>query len=179
MMEDALRRGAIDEGVDALAPAELFDLSRRLLADEPALAAEHGAPFEAEIRRLAGAEPDLLAYERIGARFGTPHPALSSSYGLELLHLPLFPTMMGYSSRVLAESFESTNLYWATLADEAHLEPAFLNLRVPEWTKQSIERIFATHLDDWPALLRSMRIVADRQRGQTRAMLDSAMRASR
>ncbi len=178
-MQNAYSRGQIEEAIETLAPAEFFELSQRMLADEPDLAAAHGEPFASEIRRMADAEPNKLSYERIAQKFGTPHPALASSYGLELLHLPLFPTMMGYSSRVLAESWESTNLYWATLADEAHLEPAYLNLRVPEWTQQAIERIFATHLEDWPALLRSMRIVAERQRVRSRAMLDSAMQASR
>ena len=34
-------------------------------------------------------------------------------------------------------------------------------LLVPEWTKHTVERIFATHLEDWPALLRSMRQVGE------------------
>ncbi|MBI1353729.1 MAG: hypothetical protein GC160_05230 [Acidobacteria bacterium] len=178
-VEQAFRKGALAEGLEELAPAEVYELAQLMLAREPELADRFGTPFAAEIRELAQREPEKLSYERIAGVFGTPHPALSESYGLELLHLPLFPTMMGYSSRILAESWESTNLYWATLADETHLEPAFLNLRVPQWTQQAIERIFATHLEDWPALLRSMRIVADRQRTQSRAMLDSAMRASR
>lgn len=178
-MSEAFRTGRLADGLDALTPAEVFELSQRMLADEPELAAEHGAPYASEIERLQEAEPDRLAYARIAETFGTPHPSLASSFGSDLLHLPLFPTMMGYSSRVLAESWESTNLYWAALADEAHLEPAYLNLRVPEWTQQAIERIFATHLEDWPALLRSMRIVAERQRVRSRGMLDSAMRASR
>ena len=83
--------------------------------------------------------------------------------------------MMGYSSRVLAESWESTNLYWAALADQAHVDPAELNLRVPEWTQRTLERIFATHLEDWPALLRSMRIVGDRYRVQLEAQMASRM----
>jgi len=29
---------------------------------------------------------------------------------------------------------------------------------VPTWTGQTVERIFATHLEDWPALLRSLRL---------------------
>jgi hypothetical protein len=30
---------------------------------------------------------------------------------------------------------------------------------VPQWTRHTVEKIFATHLEDWPALLRSMRTV--------------------
>ena len=38
----------------------------------------------------------------------------------ELLNLRTFPTLMGYSSRILAESWESNLLYYAALADEIH-----------------------------------------------------------
>ena len=54
--------------------------------------------------------------------FGTPKPTLANSYRPELLNLRTFPTLMGYSSRILAESWESNTLYWAALADET--EPA-------------------------------------------------------
>ena len=55
--------------------------------------------------------------------------------------------------------------------DELHLRPAELNLRVPEWTQQTVERIFATHLEDWPALLRSLRLVGDDVRHKARKMM--------
>jgi hypothetical protein len=32
---------------------------------------------------------------------------------------------------------------------------------IPEWTQKVVERIFASHLEDWPALLRSLRMVGD------------------
>src|SRR3977135_3442590 len=97
----------------------------------------------------------------ISRAFGTPKPTLANSYQPELLNLRTFPTLMGYSSRILAESWESTILYYAALADEMHVRPAELNVLVPEWTQQTVERIFATHLEDWPALLRSLRLVGD------------------
>ena len=96
-----------------------------------------------------------------------PHPRLAHSYRLELLHLPLFPTLMGFSSRILAESWESNNLFWAALSDELHIAPAQLNLLIPQWTQRTLERIFATHLDDWPALWRSLRIIADQVRQES------------
>lgn len=163
LLESRLTAGETAGAIEVLTPAEYFDLASAFAnGDSP-----HGDPFVSEIRRLRGEKPELFSLERISSTFGIPHPALSESYRPELLRLPLFPTMMGYSSRALAESWESTNLYWAALADEAHLEPADLNLRIPEWTQLSIERIFATHLEDWPALMRSMRIVGDRYREQT------------
>jgi hypothetical protein len=63
---------------------------------------------------------------------------------------------MGYSSRILAESWESNNLYYAALADEAGIPASQLDVYVPEWNRTAIEYIFATHLEDWPALLRSL-----------------------
>ncbi len=46
--------------------------------------------------------------------------------------------------------------------------PAELNVLVPEWTQQTVEAIFATHLEDWPALLRSLRTVGEEVRDQAR-----------
>jgi hypothetical protein len=160
--------GHVQEGVDEFTPAELYELSAALIEKNDPLVSRIGAPYAAEIQRLRSAAPDKLSYSRIASIFGTPHPELTGSYRPELLHLPLFPTMMGYSSRIMAESWESTNIHWATLADELYLPPAELNLLVPEWTQRSLERIFATHLEDWPALWRSMRIVGDRYRQQVR-----------
>jgi hypothetical protein len=51
------------------------------------------------------------------------------------------------------------------------MRPAELNLRVPEWTQQTVERIFATHLEDWPALLRSLRLVGDDVRQKARKQM--------
>jgi hypothetical protein len=81
-----------------------------------------------------------------------------------LLNLRTFPTLMGYSSRILAESWESSNIYYAALADELGLRPSELNVKVPDWTKLTVEKIFATHLEDWPALLRSLRLVGKEMR---------------
>ena len=43
-----------------------------------------------------------------------------------------------------------------------------MNYLIPEWTQKTVEQIFATHLEDWPALLRSMRIIGDSVRAQAR-----------
>lgn len=174
----ALAAGRLDEAFAQIAPAEFFDLARRALADAPDEVRRRGAPFAEALDEAFGDGDRDGRYARISRLFGLPHPKLATSYRPGLLNLPLFPTMMGYSSRVLAESWESTNLYWAALADEAHLPPAALNLRVPEWTQQTLERIFATHLEDWPALLRSMRIVGDRSRVKLRAQRAAQLEAS-
>jgi hypothetical protein len=68
---------------------------------------------------------------------------------------------MGYSSRILAETWESNNIYYAVLADEAGVPAAQLDTYVPEWNRTSIEGIFAANLEDWPALIRSLHSTAD------------------
>jgi hypothetical protein len=74
-----------------------------------------------------------------------------------LLGLGLLPAMQGYSSRLMAESWESNNLEWARLADELNLPPASLSWLAPELTQKMLEHIFANHHEDWPAILRALR----------------------
>jgi len=100
-----------------------------------------------------------------------PHPVLTQSYVRELLVVPPPPAFLGYSSRMLAESWESNNLYWARLADEAGYSPAMLNRMIPELTRRMVEKIFATHPDDWVAMLRAMRETGDEFRGGKLAFL--------
>jgi hypothetical protein len=127
--------------------------------------------FAAEIRRLAAETPGQVNYKAISRAFGTPKPTLANSYQPELLNLRTFPTLMGYSSRIMAESWESNTLYWAALADEVHLPPTQLNVLIPEWTRRVVERIFASHLEDWPALLKSLRYVGEDVRAKARTQL--------
>jgi hypothetical protein len=88
------------------------------------------------------------------------------------MNLRTFPTLMGYSSRIMAESWESNTLYWVALADELSLPPGALNVKIPEWTQQLVEHIFASHLEDWPAVLKSLRAVGDDVRTRSRGTAD-------
>ncbi len=119
-----------------------------------------------------------MSYAAISRAFGTPKPTLTHSYQPQLLFLRTFPTLMGYSSRIMAESWESNALFWASLADQLYLPPAQLNVLIPEWTQKTVERIFATHLEDWPALLRSLRLIGDDVRARNRAQLAAEQKAS-
>jgi hypothetical protein len=170
-----LERGQVPEAIEQVTPSELYLLARRHLEESGSASA---GPLERELRRLATAEPALANPERISATFGSPHPTLANSYRPELLNLPTLPTLMGYSSRIMAESWESNNLYWAALADELYLPPSQLNFLVPELTKQVVERIFATHLEDWPAILRSLRSIGDDYRSKARPRLINELKAS-
>jgi hypothetical protein len=159
-------RGAVKEAVDRVTPSELFLLARDMASRQ---GFADSSCILAELRRLAQASPKEVNYAAISRAFGTPKPTLANSYEPELLNLRTFPTLMGYSSRIMAESWESNTLYWAALADELNLPPAQLNLRIPEWTQKLVERIFASHLEDWPAVLKSLRLVGDDVRARSRA----------
>ncbi|MCC7497041.1 MAG: hypothetical protein IT160_05655 [Bryobacterales bacterium] len=168
----ALERGDVGGALDYITPSELFVIARNLLEENK----ESGDPIASEIRTLERLHPERINYRSIGRAFGTPKPTLTNSYEPGLLNLRTFPALMGFSSRVMAESWESNLIYYAALADEMHLSPQQLNLMVPTWTQQTVERIFATHLEDWPALLRSLRGVGNevRQRGSKPAAAEKA-----
>ena len=62
---------------------------------------------------------------------------------------------------MLAESWDSSNLYWGRLADEMGYSPVMLNRLIPELTRRIVEKIFATDVEDWQAMLRAMRETGD------------------
>jgi len=157
-----LAAGDVHRAEENVVPSEMYLMARELAANDGT------SELAQEMRRLAAEDPRDLSPRAISHAFGTPKPLLSTSYEPELLNLRTFPTLMGYSSRILAESWESNLLFYGALADELHMQPAELNLRVPEWTQQTVEHIFATHLEDWPALLRSLRLVGEDARQKAR-----------
>jgi hypothetical protein len=164
-IRELLAKGAAKEALERVTPSELFVLARDLMSKRTS----DDSCLLPELRRLADASPKEINYAAISRAFGSPKPTLANSYEPELLHLRTFPTLMGYSSRIMAESWESNTLYWVALADELSLSPAELNVRIPEWTRKLVEDIFASHLEDWPALLRSLRQVGEEVRAQNRA----------
>ncbi len=148
----SLESGDLTRAIDSLTPAELYDIG----ADAPVNGA---SPVARELRAMLDRHDPKFSDLAVSYAFGTPKPTLANSYRPQLLRLRTFPTLMGYSSRIMAESWESNTLYWVTLADQMHIAPAQLNVLIPEWTQQVVERIFASHLEDWPALLKSLRTV--------------------
>ena len=164
-IERMLAEGDVRRAAENVVPSEMYLVARELAPND------HDSALAEDLRMLAAEAPQELDPRTISHAFGTPKPLLSTSYEPALLNLRTFPTLMGYSSRILAESWESNLLFYAALADEVHMRPAELNLRVPEWTQQTVERIFATHLEDWPALLRSLRLVGDDVRQKARKQM--------
>src|SRR5208283_3015457 len=159
-----LESGDVPGALNKVTPSELFVLASKMETH----AKREPSPLLAEIHRLAAQSPEQINYAAISAAFGTPKPTLANSYRPELLNLRTFPTLMGYSSRILAESWESNTLYWVALADELYLPPAQLNVKIPQWTGELVEHIFAANLDDWPAVLRSLLTVGADERGRGR-----------
>jgi hypothetical protein len=166
-----------------LVPGEFEDTAAHVpssvlysIAADPALKDIQPDWSSLEIEALAARNEADLQPAAISRAFGTPKPTLTHSYRPGLLYLRTFPALMGYSSRVLAESWESNNLYYAALADEAGVPAAQLDAYVPEWNRAAIENIFATHLEDWPALLRSLGALAAnvRQHGAQSAAMNGA-----
>ena len=162
LVEAHCANGDVTGALDEVTPAEFYALAAELSSKFP------NHVLSSEIRRMSQSNPAAMNHEMISRVFGTPKPTLANSYRPELLRLRTFPTLMGYSSRIMAESWESNALFWATIADEAYLRPSQLNLLVPEWTQKVVERIFASHLEDWPALLRSLRQVGESVRDSSR-----------
>ncbi len=156
----------VPAALEDVTPAEVYSLGRYASENNLNLAGGFGA----SIAQLAAADPERLNHQAISDAFGTPKPTLANTMHPQLLNLRTFPTLMGFSSRIMAESWESNNIFFAALADELQLRPSELNLRIPEWTQKTVEQIFATHLEDWPAVLRSMRVIAGQARAEARKL---------
>jgi len=155
-IQEALRTGQTAELFPRLMPSDTFYLSAEFMRRHPDESDLLG-PAGHELLGLRKQNPEEVSWERLSQDFGVPHPILAQSYGRELLNLKPFPAFEGYSSRLLAETWDSNNLYWARLADEKGYPPVVLNRLVPELTRRMVEKIFATEFEDWPALLRAMR----------------------
>jgi hypothetical protein len=151
----ALQVGSVNEALSRVMPGETFYLAAEFRQRFPA-DNSWGKAGE-ELQNLSNRYPEEVSWKRLSEDFGVPHPALAQSYSRELLNVKPFPAFMGYSSRLLAESWDSNNLYWARLADELGYPPVMLNRLVPELTYRMVEKIFATDFEDWPAMLRAMR----------------------
>jgi hypothetical protein len=154
-------------------PADTFYLAEAFRAKYPEDAASSG-PAGRQLQDLARQHPADVSLERISKDFGVPHPTLARTYGREILNVKPFPFFGGYSSRLFGESWESSNLYWGRLADEMGYSPVMLNRLVPELTRHMTAKIFATDLEDWPAMLRAMRETGEEMRQGKIASLPAA-----
>jgi hypothetical protein len=159
-VEQALQSGSAAGALARLTPADTFYLAAEYRERFPDDNESWGAAGQelGNLHRKAGAEVDR---RRLSRHFGIPHPTLAQNDGPELLNVRPFPAFEGYSSRLLAETWDSGNLYWARLADEMGYSPVMLNRLAPQLTRRMVEKIFATDFEDWDALLRAMRETGD------------------
>jgi hypothetical protein len=141
-------------------PSDEFYLAVEFRKRFPDQAATWG-PASQELEDLAKKYPDDVNPDRLAANFGAPHPVLVITNSCTLLNMKPMSAFGGNASRLLAESWESNNLYWARLADEMGYSPVMLNVLVPTLTRHMVSNIFASNIDDWPALLRAMETTGD------------------
>ncbi len=116
-------------------PSDTFYLEEQFRKRYPDQAAQWG-PASRELEELAQKDASATNPQKLSQDFGVPHPTLAESDSCALLTSEPFPVSGGYASRLFGESWESSNLYWARLADEKGYPPATLNILVPELTRQ-------------------------------------------
>jgi len=143
-----------------VAPVETLFLSAQFRRAYPDSAVNSSGAAQ-KLAELQSQHPDEVSMERISRDFGVPHPTLGQTRACELIDVKPFPFYGSYSSRLFAESWESSNLYWARIADDLGYAPPALNSIVPGLTRRMIANIFATDIEDWPAVLRALRQTGD------------------
>jgi len=154
-VEQLLKSSTPSDALGRLSAADDLFLAAEFRQHYPAEADSFGSASQ-ELGALCQRDPSQTSWDRLSRDFGVPHPVLAQSYGSELLNIRPFPAFEGESSRLQAESWESSNLYWARLADEMGYSPVMLTELAPQLTQHMVERIFATDLEDWPALVRAL-----------------------
>lgn len=159
-IEQALRSDQIAEMLPQIMPADTFYLAAEYQQEFPGQLGAAGSAAK-ELVDLCRENPDQVNWNRLSHDFGIPHPSMAGDYGLELLNTKPMPPMAGDASRFLAESWDSPNLYWARLVDEAGDSPVMLTTLAPELTRLMVRKIFATDLEDWAALDRAMRATGE------------------
>jgi len=143
-----------------LTPADTFYLTAEFQRRYPGEMGSKGSDAK-ELQDLLLLRAEQIDWKRLSHDFGVPHPSMAQTYSRELLNVTPMPAFSGVSSRFLAESWDSSNLYWARLADEKGMSPVTMNRLVPELTRHMVAKIFATDFEDWTALLRAMRETGD------------------
>jgi hypothetical protein len=176
--EQALRtKEDVKAFISQMLPADTFYLAVEFRKRHPQQVSLWGQAGR-ELEDLSRKYPSDTSSERLSADFGVQHPGLMFTNSRALLDMEPPSAFGGNASRLLAESWESNNLYWARLADEKGYSPVMLNLLVPTLTRHMIANIFASNIDDWPALLRAMEETGNEFR-QGKIVLEAATTVAR
>ncbi|HVT98290.1 MAG TPA: hypothetical protein VHE33_12350, partial [Acidobacteriaceae bacterium] len=150
-----LQTADITRLMPGITPAEKFYLATEYRKAYPSEAASFGQASQ-ELDALIHKSPEDGSAARLSKDFGVPHPTLEQTNACAILTLKPLPAYSGEAYALMGESWESSNLYWARLADEMGYAPESLNILIPELSRRMIAKIFATDLEDWPAILRAM-----------------------
>jgi hypothetical protein len=141
--------------IPEITPAEKFYLAAEYRKQYAGDATTWGAAGR-ELDDLERKSPAEVSEARLSKDFGVPHPTLEQTNACAILSVRPLPAYSGEAYGLMGESWESSNLYWARLADEMGYSPESLNLLIPELSRRMIAKIFATDLEDWPAIVRAM-----------------------
>jgi hypothetical protein len=161
MTERALQRPADAAAfMPQITPAEKFYLAAEYRRLYPEQAATWGAASK-ELDDVARSNPSEVSVARLSKDFGVPHPTLEQTNACAIVNVKPLPAFSGEDYGLVGESWESSNLYWARLADEMGYPAVSLNLLIPELSRHMIAKIFATDIEDWPAILRAMEQTGD------------------
>jgi hypothetical protein len=153
----------IEIAISRVLPADLFYLAVDYRRQYPEDVSKWGQANH-ELNELCQKYPADANWERLSAEFGVPRPEFMLISSSDLLKMKAVSTFVGNAGTIFAESWNANNLYWARLADEMGYSPVELNILVPELTRNMIADIFASNIDDWPALLRAMEETGDELR---------------
>jgi len=155
-LEQTIRTGKMNELFEGISPADSFYLTAEFRQRYPG-ELDRVSVAGRELDVLLREDPDEVNWERLSHDFGVIHPVFTQTYAREFINVRPFPALGGIYSRLMSECWDSGNLYWARLADEMGASPVLLNRIVPVLTLRMVERISASHLEDWPATLRALR----------------------
>ena len=111
---DLIDDGLVSEAIENVTPAEMYALASDWWESHK----DDNSVFTQETKRLMAEHPQHVTPAAISRAFGTPKPTLTGSYQPELLNLRTFPTLMGYSSRIMAESWNRICCIMRPVADE-------------------------------------------------------------
>jgi hypothetical protein len=144
-----------DSLISQTPPSDLFYLAAEYRKRYPEQAERWGKAGK-ELDELSKSHPADGSWERLSADFGVPHRALMLDGSRALINMKSASSYGGGFGMLFAESWDSNNLYWARLADEMGYSPVTLNLLAPKLTRSMVGNIFASNIEDWPALQRAM-----------------------
>jgi hypothetical protein len=155
-LDQQIRANKTSDVLASITPADSFYLTVEFRQKYPGQL-EQASTSGRELETLMRQDPNDVSWEKLSRDFGVIHPIFVQSYAREFINVQPFPALEGSYNRLMGECWDSGNLYWARLLDEMGYSPVVMNRVVPRLTRRMVERIAASDLEDWPAMLRALR----------------------